>query len=100
MLGLPGLTAPSEKVQNCWVATEVKWRELDLLPEGEKAQFVLDFARSFMISAELEQWSTLAQTIQEWRNTAVIYADSGLAQQLSMPLDEADYGSVPNPSER
>jgi hypothetical protein len=174
MLGLPGLTAPSEKVQNCWVATEVQWSELqrdpkavaalvdkgdvrvrrrdgapllltheerlvstsegallaaralrsllthlpadavastvralsdefpwlDLLPEEEKAQFVLDFARSFMISAELEQWSTLAQTIQEWRNTAVIYADSGLVQQLSTPLDEAGYGSVPNPSER
>jgi len=57
--------------------------------EGDRAQFVTDFARAFQASAELGQWSTLAQTIHEWRNTAPVQADPTLAKQLAQPLDQA-----------
>ena len=76
---------------------EFPW--LDALPEGDRAQFVTDFARAFQASAELGQWSTLAQTIHEWRNTAAVHADPTLAKQLTEPLDQADHGPVPSPAE-
>lgn len=80
------------------LSDEFPW--LDLLTEQDRAQFVLDFARAFMISAELEQWSTLAQTIHEWRSTAMIYADPGLVRRLSEPLEAGGHGPAPAPSER
>ncbi|WP_326945533.1 hypothetical protein OG439_39090 [Amycolatopsis sp. NBC_01307] len=71
---------------------EFPW--VDVLPEAEQAQFVHDFARAFQASAELGQWSVLAQTITEWRSTAAIHADPVLAGKLSGPIEE-DFGPVP-----
>ncbi|MGV9359744.1 hypothetical protein [Amycolatopsis sp. NPDC003731] len=73
---------------------EFPW--VDVLPEAEQAQFVRDFARSFQASAELGQWSVLAQTITEWRSTAAIHADPRLSGKLIGPIDE-DFGPVPGP---
>ncbi len=67
------------------------------LPESARWQFVVDFVRAFQASAELEQWSVLAQTITEWRSTAAIYADPVLAQKLTEPIDD-DFGPVPAPA--
>ncbi|NKY49409.1 DUF6247 family protein [Nocardia vermiculata] len=75
---------------------EFPW--VDVLPNDEQAQFVRDFARAFQASAELGEWSVLAQTIREWRATAAIHADPALAEQLSGPLD-GDFGPVPPPIE-
>jgi hypothetical protein len=71
---------------------------VDVLPEAEQAQFVHDFARAFQASAELEQWSVLAQTIVEWRGTAAIHADPALAGKLTGPIEE-DFGPVPGPTD-
>jgi hypothetical protein len=75
---------------------EFPW--LDVLPAEEKAQFVVDFIRAVQASAELGQWSVLAQTIKEWQSTAIIHADPALAEQLTTPLD-GDFGPVPAPTE-
>ena len=75
---------------------EFPW--VDVLPEDEKGQFVVDFARAFQASAELGEWSILSQTLREWRVTAAIHADPRLAQQLSQPID-GDFGPVPAPIE-
>lgn len=75
---------------------EFPW--VDVLPPHEQTRFVDDFARAFQASAELGQWSILAQTIREWRSTAIIHADSALAAKLTGPLDE-DFGPVPEPTE-
>lgn len=75
---------------------EFPW--VDVLPEEEKAQFVRDFIRAFQASAELGQWSVLAQVVGEWRSTALIHVDPGLASKLSGPLD-GDFGPVPTPME-
>jgi hypothetical protein len=68
------------------------------LPDEEKAEFAADFARAFQASAELGEWSVLAQTVREWRSTAAIHADPVLAKQLTGPLD-GDFGPVPAPME-
>ncbi|MEV6875581.1 hypothetical protein [Amycolatopsis sp. NPDC051128] len=75
---------------------EFPW--VDVLPEPEQAQFVRDFARAFQASAELGQWSVLAQTITEWRSTAAIHADPALAGKLTGPIEE-DFGPVPAPTD-
>jgi hypothetical protein len=75
---------------------EFPW--VDVLPEDEKAEFVTDFARAFQASAELGEWSVLAQVVREWRSTAMIHADPTLADHLSGPLDD-DLGAVPAPTE-
>lgn len=76
------------------LAEEFPW--LGLLPADEIAQFVLDFVRASQAAAELGQWSVLAQTIQEWKATAAIYADPTLVRELTKPVTE-DYGSAPAP---
>ncbi|MCP2165496.1 hypothetical protein [Goodfellowiella coeruleoviolacea] len=67
-----------------------------VLPAEERAQFVHDLVRGFRASAELGQWSLLATTIREWRNTAVVHADPELSRQLSAPVTE-DFGPVASP---
>ena len=73
---------------------EFPW--VDVLPEDSARQFVHDFARAFQASAELGEWSVLAQTIREWRSTAAVFADPALARSLSEHM-EGDFGAVPAP---
>ncbi len=78
------------------LADEFPW--VDALPSGDRIQFVTDFVRAFQASAEMGEWSMLAQTIIEWRHTAAIHTNPWLARQLSEPLS-ADFGPVPHPTE-
>ena len=52
--------------------------------------------RAVQASAELGQWDVLAQALVEWRATAAIHANPGLAAELSRPIDD-DLGPVPAP---
>ncbi|MBF6174631.1 hypothetical protein [Nocardia blacklockiae] len=79
-----------------WLLDEFPWA--DVLPEPSRIGFVRDFARAFQASAELGEWSVLAQTIREWRSTAAIYADPALAEQLSEPIDD-DFGPILAPTD-
>ncbi|MDQ3765330.1 MAG: hypothetical protein M3460_28815 [Actinomycetota bacterium] len=69
----------------------------DVLPEQDQAQFVIDFVRAFQASAEMGQWTPLAQTVREWKATATVHADPELADQLSAPVTD-DFGVVPDPT--
>lgn len=71
---------------------------VDALPSADRCQFVADFVRAFQASAEMGEWSMLAKTIREWRDTATIHANPRLASQLAEPLNE-DFGPVPHPME-
>jgi hypothetical protein len=73
---------------------EFPW--VELLPEVDRRQFAADFVRAVQASAELGQWSVLAQVIVEWKATAAIYTDPALDEQLSGPIDD-DFGAVPAP---
>jgi hypothetical protein len=75
---------------------EFPW--LSLLPKTQLSEFVSDFVKAASISAELGQWSVLAQTVREWKATARIYADPELLRQLTEPLMD-DHGPVPGPAE-
>jgi hypothetical protein len=68
----------------------------DVLSEQDRAQFVTDFVRAFQASAEMGQWTPLAQAVQEWKATATVHADPELAEQLSGLVDD-DFGAVPAP---
>ena len=70
----------------------------DFLPQRDRAQFVMDFVRAFQASAEVGQWTPLAQTVREWKATATVHADPQLVEQLSSPLND-DFGPVPDPTE-
>jgi hypothetical protein len=70
----------------------------DLLPQRDRAQFVTDFVRAFQASAEMGQWTPLAQTVREWKATAAVHADPELVEQLTSPLND-DFGAVPDPTE-
>ncbi|MGH3966162.1 MAG: hypothetical protein ACRDRY_23425 [Pseudonocardiaceae bacterium] len=70
----------------------------DFLPEQDRVQFVTDFVRAFQASAEMGQWTSLAQTVRGWKATAAVHADPELAEQLSSLLKD-DFGAVPNPTE-
>jgi hypothetical protein len=77
---------------------EFPW--VDALPAEDRHQFVTDFARAFLASAELGQWSMLEQIIREWRNTAAVHADHELATSLARPVEtDEDFGPVPRPTE-
>jgi len=71
---------------------------VEVLPEADRAHFVRDFVRAFQTSAELGQWSVLAQTLTEWMATAAVHADPAMARELSRPLHD-DLGAVPDPSQ-
>lgn len=75
---------------------EFPW--LEMLPDAEVSRFVADFGKAASISAELGQWSVLAQTIREWKATATIHAVPALARQLAEPVTD-DHGPVPRPAE-
>lgn len=75
---------------------EFPW--IDLLPADAVAQFVAEFVKASRISAELGQWSVLAEMLRGWRATAMVYTDLDLLRQLSGPLGD-DFGPVPVPVE-
>jgi hypothetical protein len=76
------------------LAEEFPWA--DLLPVDDRRRFASDFARAVQASAELGQWDVLSQVLVEWRATAAIHAEPGLAAELSRPVDD-DLGPVPVP---
>jgi hypothetical protein len=75
---------------------EFPW--VDALPQVDRSHFVTDFIRAFQASAEIGEWSMLAQTIREWQSTAAVHADPHLVNQLTQPLTD-DFGPIPHPTE-
>lgn len=73
---------------------EFPWVD-QLLPDDVPA-FVAEFIRAVGASAELGDWSALAQTIVEWKATAIAASDPSLLRALTEPITE-DLGLVPSP---
>lgn len=76
---------------------EFPW--VELLPPADPAAFVKDFVRAVQACAELHEWSTLAQTITEWKATAIVHSDPALLELLTTDT-HADLGPVPHPHHR
>jgi hypothetical protein len=73
---------------------EFPW--VQVLPEEDVGQFIKDFVRSAQAAAELGRWELLTEVIREWKATARIYTEPGLADRLSAPVDR-DFGPVSSP---
>lgn len=86
---LPGDAAADVLVE------EFPW--VDLLPEADRRLFVADFVRAVGASTELGRWTVLAQVLVEWKATAAVHADPGLAAEPSSPVHD-DLGPVPAPT--
>lgn len=73
---------------------EFPW--VDQLLHEDVPVFVAEFVRAVQASAELGDWSALAQTIVEWKATAVASSDPALLSALTGPIT-SDLGPVPSP---
>jgi hypothetical protein len=75
---------------------EYPW--LDQLPKGALTEFAGDFVRASQAAADLGRWEVLAQTLREWKATAAIYAEPGLAEKLTGAIDhESEFVPAPAP---
>jgi hypothetical protein len=55
---------------------------LELLPAPDRQAFVEEFTRVAVAAGDLDVYGPLSQLIREWRATAEIHADPGLAERL------------------
>jgi hypothetical protein len=65
------------------------------LPPEEARAFVTEFIETARACIGLGTLMPLSAAEAAWRVTAEVYADEGLLKALTLPLDEADYGDVP-----
>jgi hypothetical protein len=69
------------------------WSEF--LPPEDRRAFLDQFSRTLIASAELD---SSAQVVREWRATAEIYAQPGLAKRLKQLVKLTDGRSIPAPN--
>ena len=75
---------------------EYPW--LGQLPQDGLREFADDFVRAAQAAADLGRWEVLAQTLREWKATAVIYTDPELVDTLTRPIvDEDEFVPAPPP---
>jgi hypothetical protein len=68
------------------------------LPPEDIRGFIKDFVKALLAAAELMHWQIVEQVVREWKATAAIYADPGLAKRLSTPIAD-DLGPVTSPAD-
>jgi hypothetical protein len=70
---------------------------MQFLPGEDVRAFIAEFTATARASAELGNMAPVATVIAAWKATAEVYADPELLLALTTPLDDADYGPVPEP---
>lgn len=78
------------------VAIAMPWS--NFLPEKDRAEFARELTWTVSACSDLGVWAPLGRMLHEWKQTAAIHAEPGLAKQLSRALD-ADLGPVLMPTE-
>lgn len=62
------------------------------LPERDRDEFVIESAETLRACASIGRYTAFADLMEDWRNTAEIFSDSFLADELSgaisKPLDQ------------
>lgn len=66
------------------------------LPKSDQVAFIDEFTRTVLAAAELDNFTPLAQLVDEWRATAEIHADPKLARRLRRPITTVG-GAVTRP---
>lgn len=67
------------------------------LPEDAHPEFAAEWLEALNAGASLGNTAAVEVVVAEWRSTAEIYADPELFAILTRPLDDKDYGPVPEP---
>jgi hypothetical protein len=67
------------------------------LSPDEVRAFIAEFTETAWACAGLGTLTPLNAVVAAWRVTAEVHADPGLRAALTGPLEEADYGPVPEP---
>lgn len=62
---------------------------LELLAVADQRLFVGEFSRIVTAAAAVDNYEPLSQLVHEWRSTAEVHTDPGLAIRLGRPLDAA-----------
>ena len=71
------------------------WSEF--LPPKDRRVFLDEFSRTLIASADMDTYEHLAQLVREWRATAEIHAQPGLAKRLKQPVKSTEGPSIPAP---
>jgi hypothetical protein len=73
---------------------------LRFLPDAAAREFAAEFAGTSLAAAEMGNLAPVVPVVEAWRATAEIHADPALHKALTVTLDAADYGPVPEPEAR
>lgn len=95
-LSFRNLAVHSPGVLEGAVLDSFAWSEF--LPLKDRRAFLDEFSRALIASADMDTYAHLAQVVREWRATAEVHAQPGLAARLRRPVKSADGRSVPAPS--
>ncbi|MFJ2617993.1 hypothetical protein [Glutamicibacter sp. NPDC087344] len=68
------------------LVTTLPWTVL--LPERDREQFVVESAKTLQACASIGRYTAFADLIEEWRNTAEVWADPTLAAELSGDISQ------------
>ena len=89
------LAVHSPRVLDGAVLDSFAW--LEFLPPKDRQAFLDEFSRILIASAEMDTYAQLAQVVREWRATAEIYAQPGLAKRLRQPVKATDGRTIAPP---
>jgi len=73
---------------------ELPW--VRFLPNDDRRTFAHEFLDCVEASASVENFAPLGELLEDWQNTAGIWADPELAAELTRPLS-GNGGTVPRP---
>lgn len=77
-------------------ALEEAYAWVAFLPSGARNRFAEELTRTLLAAASVDLYTSVSQLVREWKATAEVYADPGLARQLTEPLEAAgDIVAVP-----
>ena len=71
------------------------WSEF--LPPEDRRAFLDEFSQTLIASADMDTYEHLAQLVREWRATAEIHAQPGLAKRLKQRVKSTEGRSIPAP---
>lgn len=74
-------------------AASIPW--VTFLPDKDRDQFVLELLKTAEGAAELGSMAGLRQLIAEWKATAAVHSDPGLALELKRPIEDIGARVVP-----
>jgi Family of unknown function (DUF6247) len=90
------LAMHTPKVLDSAILDSFAWSEF--LPPKDRRAFLDQFSRTLIASADMDTYAHLAQVVREWRATAEIHAQPGLAKRLKQSVKSSEGHSIASPA--